>query len=391
MQDGIIKGVGNSRYLKSVPSFLSLYPTYEAFCEALISGTLPIDLNGINEAGWTQTGTALSKANLLKDTTAALYGLDKTATPDIVLQWLGKYNENWWSLLHGEAYSYYEEKQTKITERICITRVYYSSSSQKLQYSKTVTVDQLTGAVSLSNPSTLTISASNAGLTDAANALVSNAPCYILTIPLSSSDTAELCYIPEGATWSYGGQTTIGRDGQGNNAESGDLYLYDGAADSIKASTVSSQIVTVPAGETTYEHSTDRDAFPDSGTVDGITYNYLGVPFEKFPTMPRLETGHYTGTGTYGASNPNSLTFEFPLKAVFIYVPGTSGGNQANYDPSPFLMIPGVTKMVTYGYGGNSSTTVTVEWGTNSVAWYGATASIQLNDSAITYHYLALG
>lgn len=85
MQDGIIKGVGNSRYLKSVPSFLSLYPTYEAFCEALIAGTLPIDLNGINEAGWTQTGTPLNKASLLKDTTAALYGLENTAVPDDVL------------------------------------------------------------------------------------------------------------------------------------------------------------------------------------------------------------------------------------------------------------------------------------------------------------------
>lgn len=69
MQDGIIKGVGNSRFLKSVPAFLTLYPTYEAFAEALIAGTLPVDLNGINEAGWTQLGTALNKANLLSDET----------------------------------------------------------------------------------------------------------------------------------------------------------------------------------------------------------------------------------------------------------------------------------------------------------------------------------
>lgn len=52
VQDGIIKGTGNSRYLKSVANFLSLYPNYEAFAAALIAGELPIDLNGINEAGW---------------------------------------------------------------------------------------------------------------------------------------------------------------------------------------------------------------------------------------------------------------------------------------------------------------------------------------------------
>ena len=80
MQDGIIKGTGNSRYLKSVANFLSLYPTYEAFAAALIAGELPIDLNGINEAGWQQLATALNKANLLSDETAAALG--DVNTPD---------------------------------------------------------------------------------------------------------------------------------------------------------------------------------------------------------------------------------------------------------------------------------------------------------------------
>jgi len=69
--DGVIAGTGNSRYLKSVSNFLSLYPTYSNFVSALVEGTLPIDLNGLNAAGWTTLATALSKANLLDDTTAA--------------------------------------------------------------------------------------------------------------------------------------------------------------------------------------------------------------------------------------------------------------------------------------------------------------------------------
>ena len=32
----------------------------------------------------------------------------------------------------------------------------------------------------------------------------------------------------------------------------------------------------------------------------------------------KIETGSYTGTGTYGNSNPNSLTFGFEPKIVFI-------------------------------------------------------------------------
>ena len=72
MQDGIIKGTGNSRYLKSIADFLTQYPTYNDFAAALAAGTLPIDLNGINETGWDQLGTALNKANLLSDETAQI-------------------------------------------------------------------------------------------------------------------------------------------------------------------------------------------------------------------------------------------------------------------------------------------------------------------------------
>ena len=82
MQDGIIKGTGNSRYLKSIADFLTQYPTYNDFAAALAAGTLPIDLNGINETGWDQLGTALNKANLLSDETAEALGLPNTAVPD---------------------------------------------------------------------------------------------------------------------------------------------------------------------------------------------------------------------------------------------------------------------------------------------------------------------
>lgn len=80
MKDAIPLGTGNSRYLKSVSGFLSLYPTYESFAAALVAGTLPIDLNGINPDGWAQLGTALDKPNMLTDATAALMNLGAEAT-----------------------------------------------------------------------------------------------------------------------------------------------------------------------------------------------------------------------------------------------------------------------------------------------------------------------
>lgn len=79
MQDAIIKGIGNSRYLKTVGEALSLYPTYEDFLQAMIAGTFPVDFNRINKDGWTQQGTPLNKANLLSDTVISTLGLSTGA------------------------------------------------------------------------------------------------------------------------------------------------------------------------------------------------------------------------------------------------------------------------------------------------------------------------
>lgn len=82
MQDSIILGTGNSRYLKSVANFLELYPDYISFATALIAGTLPVDLAGINDAGWQQIGHALNKETLLDDNTCDVMGLPHTSVPN---------------------------------------------------------------------------------------------------------------------------------------------------------------------------------------------------------------------------------------------------------------------------------------------------------------------
>lgn len=85
MKDTIIKGTGNSRSIKAPPNLLTLYPTWEAAAQAMIDGTFPIDLGPLNPAGVQVMGTELNKPNLLKDQTAARYGLPATAVPDDVL------------------------------------------------------------------------------------------------------------------------------------------------------------------------------------------------------------------------------------------------------------------------------------------------------------------
>lgn len=81
MIDGIIKGTGNSRYLKSVPNIQTLYPTYDDLIDALAAGTFPIDLNGINPTGWETTGNKLDKSTLLTDTLCTNLGISTSSTP----------------------------------------------------------------------------------------------------------------------------------------------------------------------------------------------------------------------------------------------------------------------------------------------------------------------
>lgn len=92
MKDMIPKGTGNSRFLRSVSNFKAIYPTYDDFVNALVAGNLPVDFNGINEAGIQQVGTPLSKANLLTDETAAALGLasDDSTVNEAFLNLIGQ-------------------------------------------------------------------------------------------------------------------------------------------------------------------------------------------------------------------------------------------------------------------------------------------------------------
>lgn len=80
MKDGVIKQDGTSRLMRA-----NLPDTYEEFKAVAANGTLTLDIL-FNSAGWQQLPTFLNKANLLKDTTATLFGMDDTAVPDNVFE-----------------------------------------------------------------------------------------------------------------------------------------------------------------------------------------------------------------------------------------------------------------------------------------------------------------
>lgn len=173
-------------------------------------------------------------------------------------------------------------------------------------------------------------------------------------------------------------------------------------------------------GEWEYVSSANRNAYPDSGTLNGLTYYYLGKPFdnargmnfaitEAFEQCAKIVTGSYVGTGTYGASNPCSLTFEVEPKIILMlgYI-STSGGFtpmmrnryvQSNFADEYMVYMPCVTTDYTahkgFGYNAKPSSSYAV-WGKKSAdgktfSWYNTLdAAAMCNVSGYTYHYMAI-
>lgn len=106
----------------------------------------------------------------------------------------------------------------------------------------------------------------------------------------------------------------------------------------------------------------------------------------------RVETGSYTGTGTYGASNPNSLTFGFAPKIVFIY--GRLGVDNSTQGAG-FIALQNTGE---YAALGRSTYGKISQWG-ETVSWYYevnyANENIrpyaQMNGANQTYNYVAIG
>ena len=127
--------------------------------------------------------------------------------------------------------------------------------------------------------------------------------------------------------------------------------------------------------------SSNRNTYPDSGIQDGYEYQFLDIPFNNAVNGAKIATGSYVGTGTYGASNPNTLTFEFEPKIIIIgndrggvyinfYFWGAVGMNGANNFAAENIV---------------STSNFTISW------YHPSDVSGQLNASGITYNYIAIG
>ena len=130
-------------------------------------------------------------------------------------------------------------------------------------------------------------------------------------------------------------------------------------------------------------------AFVENGGLTDVGGNSVGI---------QIATGSYVGTGTYGASNPNSLTFSFTPKIwgiVFMTILGSFGNVSAYVLPNIFywgvnnnFSIGNITSrdsVGTYEFNSIEYTGSTVKW------WQENQAENQLNLQNGVYYYFALG
>lgn len=104
----------------------------------------------------------------------------------------------------------------------------------------------------------------------------------------------------------------------------------------------------------------------------------------------RIATGSYTGTGTYGANNPCSLTF--PFSPILIIISCWRNASSVTTTSTIGIFVRNVHGMRLTQSTNYASKILYATWAETSISWYSVDGeNDQLNYDGTTYHYLALG
>ena len=318
----------------------------------VVAGTLQMDDDPLDE------GTPFNKSTMLKDATAALYGLGVDAVPDDVFAFLGKYAQHWW---RRRAFTYVPVLAA--AEEVSIIQTGGQSSALDVPYSSELSITSLT-EFDLKSPTNLSLSYNTY---EQGNTLKGK---YFRTHIKFGGEV-----ISEDIFYMAPDASNVWRD-------SGTGYFVNGMAAKVS-------IATQYGEDYEYVKSSDRHTYPDSGEQDGYEYEYLGIPFDNAVGTPEVEIGSYVGTGTYGSSNPNTLTFGFVPKFLLISLDtenistqaATHGFWYAGINHLLYFLDTGVVIRRTATLSGT-----TLSWFSNS-----NDSSGQLNVTGETYHYIAFG
>ena len=325
----------------------------------------------------TQEGTPLNKATLFKDATAAIFGLGSGAVPDEALAILGKYRQHWWKRV---GFVPAHATETAFTNKF-FPFANSSSYTSYIYYSDTIKV---------ATDGTVSLGGDPKSIMDNYQTISAYGASYLagkyFEVYEQRTATGKIYYFDPSATMT---------------ATTNSAYTYKYGFTISASKQITGHADAYGAAE--YLQSNNRNAYPDSGVNSGYAYEYCGVPLDNAVSVPRIVTGSYKGTGTYGASNPNSLTFDFEPQIIMLLAMESSssfytlfGNSQAR--AGIFAIYPPI---LTDTYKNNAGFLVESSQGQNvsakkegnTVYWYSteSNAAIQANGTGFTYHYMAIG
>ena len=312
----------------------------------------------------TQAGTPLNKATLLKDATAALYGLGTGAVPDDVLAELGRFQS-------GLGNEYIWEKKLSTVQKTydlgAENPLYMCAYKWNGEQSTVITVTYADDIdISLGNVASL------------------KAPIYTVDVTWNDYSAANVLkgkfFLAALNTGTITENIIVKGSENGEASKRGSTQSYIGIY--FPAKPVENVQYTV-IDQITYVNSPNANAYPPA-VPDGFAYTPLGQLGDKV----KIESGSYVGTGTYGTSNPNMLTFGFVPKVWGWF--GYKNANGPTFFPSVAL-VPWGEGTIYVGVGTGSADACFPTYQNSSVSWYANSYYVQANQKGYTYYYIAIG
>jgi hypothetical protein len=344
---------------------------YDIACEYGYTGSEEQFAEALYDGGWITAFQKLEsetykKNEILNEEVRDKFGLNDANRPSDIFSYLGTYARHWWWRKSLTTVVKYYKTTTWIGSKYNgASRIFLKYRSGTVQTSDSVTFDPDTGRYQLYKPSVsyngfenvthrgkYVYSPDGAILVSDSKGKYTDTPC------------TDIVYIPANPSkW--------------GSYSSDMIYVTDSYPSSMHIPTAESY--NVGNGVIDYVSSDYPDAYPHSGRDDKgkFEYRYLGIPYEKLPSLARVEFGSYIGTGTYTNDNPSNIPFGFNPNMVIIYDNMGAG----------YFAFHGQRNGLFY-----NDTASVITWSDKKISWYSAkSAEYQLNKSSTTYHYIAIG
>lgn len=142
------------------------------------------------------------------------------------------------------------------------------------------------------------------------------------------------------------------------------------------------------------------DAYTKTQSLSGTTATLMNTKFGSTPSTPdaalallanampssgtgaQFATGTYTGTGTYGSSNPKTINVGFPPKLVLI-----AYGGSITVASNLLVWFSGISS----ARAGTTNQMAQITTSGNTISLTAVDAASQMNQSGLTYQWFAIG